>query len=158
MTQQEEQNQRFVKLDNSVNAQSVGVQVIRLNPELRLPDTGSPFIDLQANLDYPITFGTDVYGEDAHYATVPTGLKLKINAPGIMATVVPTIDLCGQGLDLIGSNVVGLIDPSFDQEIEVIIELRPDYPPFTIYPEELIARLVLVPLVYPTVQEVQKFS
>ena len=122
----------------------------KLHPEARIPARstgGSAGMDLCALLDEPLTLPA------GGRAAVPTGIAIGLPSPETVGLVFARSGLAVKhGLAL--SNGVGVIDSDYTGEIRVGLVNLSDTA-YTIQPGERIAQLVVMPVFFPAVEEVQ---
>ena len=128
----------------------------RLRGEFGLPGyatPGSAGVDLRACLDAPLTLAP---GETT---LIPTGLAIHLADPGLAAMLLPRSGL-GHKDGIVLGNGTGLIDEDYRGEIMVSLWHRGgEYDrAFTIAPGDRIAQAVLVPIMRPSVVEVDELG
>jgi len=125
----------------------------RLGTDFPLPayaTSGSAGLDLRAMLKEDITL------EPGQTVLIPTGLSIYIADPGLAALVLPRSGL-GHKHGIVLGNLVGLIDSDYQGELMVSCWNR-GQTTFTITVGELIAQLMLVPVVQAHFKLVDEFE
>ena len=113
---------------------------------------GAAALDLRACLDAPIT----LFPDDC--VLMPTGWAVAL-PPGTALMLLPRSGL-GHGHSIVLGNGTGLIDEDYRGEVMVSLWHRGgEYDrAFTIYPGDRIAQAVLVPIMRPSVVEVDELG
>ena len=128
------------------NATTLHIQ--KLDPRAILPVRSTPEsagVDLHALLDEPLTL------EPMGRACIPTGIAVGLPAGSVGLVFTRSGLAVKHGLAL--SNGVGVIDRDYTGEIRVgLVNLAPEA--YTIEPGERIAQLAVMPVWFPTLQEV----
>ena len=127
------------------------LQVQRLRPTAKLPTratTGSTGYDLYAALDAPLSIPVGTIQK------IPTGLAIAPDRTDIAILLMARSSLAtNHGITM--ANGVGLIDSDYRGELLVpLINLGPQ--PFTILPAMRIAQLIWVPILHPSIIEVEQ--
>ncbi|MDO4896132.1 MAG: dUTP diphosphatase [Moraxella sp.] len=135
------------------------VQVKLLNPKIgsdpnfplptRATD-GSAGIDLRACIDEPVII------KAGQTKLIGTGLAIYIKDPNFAGVILPRSGL-GHKHGIVLGNLVGLIDADYQGELLVSVWNRSDTD-FTLNPAERMAQYVVVPVVRPCFEIVNKFS
>ena len=111
--------------------------------------TGSAGLDLRACLTEPLTLQPNAW------ELVPTGIAIHLADPGFAAIILPRSGL-GHKHGIVLGNLVGLIDSDYQGQLMVSAWNRSPTP-FTMEPMELIAQLVIVPVVQAQFNVVTEF-
>ena len=131
----------------------VDVKILDSRVKEKMPayaTTGSAGLDLRAMLDEPLTLNP---GETR---LIKTGLAIHLADPGYAALILPRSGL-GHKHGIVLGNLVGLIDSDYQGELMVSTWNR-GQEAFTIEPMELIAQLVVVPVVQMQMNVVDDFE
>lgn len=111
---------------------------------------GSAGLDLRACLDAPL----ELLPGSTHL--IPTGLAMHIADPGLAAMILPRSGL-GHKHGLVLGNLVGLIDSDYQGPLMVSCWNRSDTP-YTLFPLDRLAQLVIVPVVQADFNVVTDFD
>ena len=125
----------------------------RVGREIPLPayaTDGSAGLDLRACLDAPFVL------EPGQAHLVPTGFAIHLEDPGLAAVLLPRSGL-GHKHGIVLGNLVGLIDSDYQGQVMVSVWNRGDHP-FTIWPGDRIAQMVIVPVVQVELEVVAEFA
>jgi len=125
----------------------------RLGTEFPLPayaTEGSAGLDLRACLEAPLALAP------GKAELIPSGLAIHLSDPRLAALILPRSGL-GHRHGIVLGNLVGLIDSDYQGQLMVSCWNR-GAEPFTIRPGELIAQLVIVPVVQVQLEVVPEFS
>ena len=125
----------------------------RLGDSIPMPTyatTGSAGLDLRACVEAPLTL------EPGQTELIPTGMSIFIEDPSLCAMILPRSGL-GHKHGIVLGNLVGLIDSDYQGQLFVSCWNR-GQTPFTVYPGERIAQLVLVPVVQADFEFVEEFT
>jgi dUTP pyrophosphatase len=139
--------------DSSRRPLKVRILDPRIGSAIPLPayaTAGSAGLDLRACLDEPRVLAP------GKADLVPTGLAIHIDDPGLAAVILPRSGL-GHKHGIVLGNLVGLIDSDYQGQLMVSCWNRGGEP-FTINPGELIAQLVIVPVVQVEFDIVNEFE
>lgn len=126
-----------------------------LDPRLRgsLPQyatAGAAGLDLRACVDGPVTLAPGAA------ELLPSGLAIHLGDPGLAAIVLPRSGL-GHKHGIVLGNLVGLIDSDYQGQVMISVWNRSGAP-FTIYPMDRIAQLIVVPVVQVKLNVVEEFA
>jgi len=110
---------------------------------------GSAGLDLRACLDAPLTLAPNAW------QLVPTGMAMWLKDPGYAALILPRSGL-GHKHGIVLGNLVGLIDSDYQGQLMVSCWNRSEVA-FTLQPMELLAQLVIVPVVQAKFNVVTEF-
>ena len=126
-----------------------------LDPRLRdvLPQystAGAAGLDLRACVEKPLKLAPGAA------ELVPSGIAIHLADPGLAAVVLPRSGL-GHKHGIVLGNLVGLIDSDYQGEVMVSVWNR-SKEAFTINPLDLIAQLVVVPVVQVKLNVVEEFA
>jgi dUTP pyrophosphatase len=110
---------------------------------------GAAGLDLRACLEAPLEL------RPGQAELIPTGLAIHIGDPGLAAAILPRSGL-GHRHGIVLGNLVGLIDSDYQGELMVSCWNR-GARPYTVAVGERIAQLVVVPVVRPRFQVVERF-
>lgn len=113
---------------------------------------GSAGLDLRAMLDGVKKL--TIQGGDTRL--IPTGIKINIGNPNIMAHILPRSGL-GHKKGLVLGNLVGLIDSDYTGQLFISAWNRTKTP-VTIELGERIAQLVFLPVIQPVLRQVEDFT
>lgn len=125
----------------------------RLGDTIPLPHyatDGSAGLDLRAMVKEPLTL------EPGQTELLPTGMSIHISDPGYAGMILPRSGL-GHKHGIVLGNLVGLIDSDYQGELMVSCWNRGNQP-FTVEPGELIAQLVIVPVMQVQLEQVETFT
>ena len=111
--------------------------------------TGSAGVDLRACLDESVTLAP---GETM---LIGTGIAIHLEDPGLCAMILPRSGLGHRGLVL--GNLVGLIDSDYQGELKISTWNRGSEPQI-IEPGDLIAQMIITPVIQPNFVEVDDFA
>jgi len=137
------------------------VEIRILDPRLRtwgLPTYQSDHaaaIDLRACLDAPLTLQPQ-----AQAVLIDSGIALHMANPHMAAMILPRSGM-GHKKGLVLGNATGLIDADYTAEIRISVWNRTPAEggaPIIIEPGERIAQMMFVPVLRPTLGEVDNFS
>jgi dUTP pyrophosphatase len=110
---------------------------------------GSAGLDLRACLDEPAVL------VPTETQLIPTGIAIYISDSNFAATILPRSGL-GHKHGIVLGNLIGLIDSDYQGEILISCWNR-SQKPFTIYPGDRIAQLVVVPVIQVDFEVVSDF-
>ena len=125
----------------------------RLGKEFALPKyatSGSAGLDLRACIDDNLII------EPQQTHLIPTGIAIYIEDASLAAMILPRSGL-GHKHGIVLGNLVGLIDSDYQGQLMVSCWNRSNSP-FTVFPGDRIAQLVLVPVVQAKLDIVEDFS
>jgi len=130
---------------------SIPVQIKFLNeksgtPKISTP--GSAGLDLCAFIPYPLIL------EPNDVRLIPTGIAIYISNPKYAGLILPRSGLGHRGIVL--GNLVGLIDSDYQGELIISCWNRGDKA-YTLEPGTRLAQLVIVPIVHPSFEIVDRF-
>lgn len=131
------------------------IDVMILDPRLKdqpphYATPGAAGLDLRACIDAPLTIapgGTHL---------VPSGMAIHLADPGMAAIILPRSGL-GHKHGIVLGNLVGLIDSDYQGQIFVSTWNR-GHEPFTLYPLDRLAQLVVVPVLQVAFNVVEAFA
>lgn len=129
------------------------LKIKKLNQNAVIPKratNGSAGMDLYATLEAPLTL------KGGETALIPTGIAIALESENEVALIFPRSGLAiKHGIGLLNS--VGVIDSDYRGEIKVgvINQLDTDY---TIEPNERIAQMVIMPVLLPSIVEVEELD
>ncbi|MFI3228245.1 MAG: dUTP diphosphatase [Clostridia bacterium] len=111
---------------------------------------GSACFDLVCNLDDAIVIKSN------EIAKIPTGIAIELESNLLVALVYPRSGLSSKfGISL--ANCVGVVDSDYRGQIFVPLVNNSDVD-FTLKPDERIAQLAVMPILKPTLIEVENLS
>ncbi len=111
---------------------------------------GSAGLDLRACVEVPLTLNP------GQCELIPTGIAIHIANPGYAAVVLPRSGL-GHKHGIVLGNLVGLIDSDYQGQLFVSTWNR-GTTPFVISPMELLAQLVVIPVMQVEFNVVDNFG
>lgn len=129
------------------------LQVKKLRPQARLPQrqtSGSAGYDLHACLDSAVTI------LPGQRDVIPTGIAVELPGDDCVGLVFGRSGL-GVKYGIMPSNAVGVIDSDYRGEIQVALS-NFSLEPYTVFPGDRIAQLVIVPCYTPRIEEVSGLS
>lgn len=100
---------------------------------------GSAGIDLRACIENPVTIS------EGETCVIRSGIAIEIPTTDLAAVLLPRSGL-GVNHGIVLSNLVGLIDSDYHQEIMIAVWNR-SATPYTIFPGDRICQLVFIPIV-----------
>ncbi len=125
------------------------LKIKKIKPNAIIPrreTKGAAGLDLHACLDNPVTIGV---GE---IFTVPTGIALEPEREDVVMFVIIRSSM-GRKHGITLANSIGVIDSDYRGEILVPI-INHGSEPYVLQPEERFAQLVITPVIFPEVCEV----
>lgn len=128
------------------------IRIKRLRPQAKLPTYGTEYAagaDLYACLSEPVTIAP---GETAW---IPTGIAMEV--PAACAGLIFARSSMGAKRGLAPANKVGVIDPDYRGEVQVVLHNHSSAVQ-TVEPGERIAQLVIVPVFTPGFVEAEELS
>lgn len=131
---------------------SIPVQIKLLNEHSGLPKiatSGSAGLDLCASIPAPLILDPNTV------RLIPTGIAIYISNPKYAGLILPRSGLGHRGIVL--GNLVGLIDSDYQGELIISCWNRGDTV-YTIEPGTRLAQLVIVPIVHPSFEVVDRFK
>lgn len=131
------------------------IDVMILDPRLNdqpphYATPGAAGLDLRACIDAPLTIAPG----ETHL--IPSGLAIHLADPGMAAMILPRSGL-GHKHGIVLGNLVGLIDSDYQGQIFVSTWNR-GREPFTLYPLDRLAQLVVVPVLQVAFNMVESFA
>lgn len=131
------------------------IDVMILDPRLNdqpphYATQGAAGLDLRACIDAPLTIAPG----ETHL--IPSGMAIHLADPGMAAMILPRSGL-GHKHGIVLGNLVGLIDSDYQGQIFVSTWNR-GREPFTLYPLDRLAQLVVVPVLQVAFNMVESFA
>ena len=131
---------------------SIPIQIKLLGEHSGVPKTatsGSAGLDLCASIPKPLLL------KPGSVHLIPTGVAIHIDDPKYAGLILPRSGLGHRGIVL--GNLVGLIDSDYQGELTISCWNRGDTV-HTLDPGTRLAQLVIVPVVHPSFESVDRFS
>ena len=125
----------------------------RINESIPLPKYST---DGAAGLDLRACVESDLHLQPSACELIPTGIAIDIRDPQVAAVLLPRSGL-GHKHGIVLGNLVGLIDSDYQGQVFVSCWNR-SAEVFTIRPGDRIAQMVFVPVIRPSLVEVEDFE
>ena len=109
-----------------------------------------------AGLDLRACIGSDLELHPSACELIPTGIAIDIRDPQVAAVLLPRSGL-GHKHGIVLGNLVGLIDSDYQGQVFVSCWNRGTQM-FTVRPGDRIAQMVFVPVIRPSLVEVEEFE
>lgn len=126
----------------------------RIGEEFPLPTYAS---DAAAGLDLRACLNESIELQPNETRMISTGIAIYIADPHIAAVILPRSGL-GHKHGIVLGNLVGLIDPDYQGELQISCWNRHPKQPFVITPGDRVAQLVFVPVIRTEFECVAEFA